>query len=289
MQPELIADYACEVGEGPLWHPTEKKLYWDDWGTGRIFRFAPATGEHEVFHKGPMIGGFTVQADGALLLFMEGPSAAVLRDGKLTYIVDGLPNEEGSHFNDIIADPAGRVFCGTVPAESRIADSVGRLYRLETDGSITAVVEGIGITNGLGFTPDRKHLYYTDSAAQKIYLFDYDQESGEISNQRVFVELSDGEALPDGMTVDADGYVWSAMWDGSSLVRYSPDGAEVMRVGFPAKKVSSVTFGGEDYSDMYVTTAAGENKAEEGSGAGALYRLRAGVRGVPEFRSRVGL
>jgi D-xylonolactonase len=91
------------------------------------------------------------------------------------------------------------------------------------------------------------------------------------------------------MTVDAEGYVWSARWDGGCLVRYAPDGSEERRITFPAKKVSSVTFGGPDYTDMYVTTAGGDKKAEEGPGAGALFRLRLGIQGVPEFRSRLGL
>jgi D-xylono/L-arabinono-1,4-lactonase len=91
------------------------------------------------------------------------------------------------------------------------------------------------------------------------------------------------------MTVDAEGYIWSARWDGGCLVRYAPDGTEDLRITFPAKKVSCVIFGGDDYTDMYVTTAGGQNKAEEGSGAGALFRLNLGIKGVPEFRSRIGL
>ena len=142
----------------------------------------------------------------------------------------------------------------------------------------------------MGFTPDGRGMYYTDSLARNIYLFDYDVESGELSNQRVFVETPEGEGFgPDGMTVDAEGCVWSAIWDASSLVRYTPDGVEERRFRFPAKKVSSVTFGGGDYTDLYVTSAGGDDRAAEGDGAGALFRLSPGVQGVPEFRSRVGI
>jgi D-xylonolactonase len=150
------------------------------------------------------------------------------------------------------------------------------------------LLDDVDISNGMGFTPDRKQMYYTDTPKREIYLFDYDQDTGDITSRRVFVRTPEGEGMPDGMTVDAEGYIWSARWDGSCLVRYSPDGREDRRIEFPAKKVSSVIFGGEDYTDMYVTTAGGDNKTEEGSGAGALFRINVGIRGVPEFPSQIG-
>lgn len=283
MKPELIADYECVVGEGPLWHPGEQRLYWTDIPTGRIFRYDPATGAHEQCYAGEVVGGFTIQADGALLLFMARGAIKTWREGKLTTILDEIPDERESRFNDVIADPSGHVFCGTMPTENQL----GRLYRLDTDGTLTKLLDGIGCSNGMGFTPDHKQMYYTDSFKHEIYLFDYDQDSGGIANQQVFVQTPEDEGFPDGMTVDAEGYVWSARWDGGCLVRYAPDGSEVLRINFPAKKVSSVTFGGPDYTDMYVTTAGGDDKAQEGSGAGALFRLNLGIQGVPEFPSRV--
>jgi len=285
MEPEIVADYACVTGEGPLWHPDEGRLYWVDIPAGRMFRYDPATGAHEECYSGEVVGGFTIQQDGALLLFMARGAVAVWRGGDLDYVLDEIPDERESRFNDVIADPAGRVFCGTMPTGER----PGRLYRLDTDRSITAVLDGIGCSNGMGFTPDRGRMYYTDSRAREIYLFDYDETSGSIANRRLFVRTRKGEGVPDGMTVDADGCVWSARWDGGCVVRSAPDGTEERRVRFPARKVSSVTFGGEDYADMYVTTAGGDKKEQEGAGAGALFRLDAGVRGVPEFRSRIGL
>lgn len=286
MEPGLIADYACRTGEGPLWHPLEGRVYWCDIPAGRMFRYDPATGAHEMFYEGEVVGGFTIQEDGALLLFGAGGSVRVWRDGLATTVIDRIPGEEDSRFNDVIADPAGRVFCGTMSSPSH----AGRLYRLDPDGSLRVVVERVGTSNGMGFTPDRRGMYYTDTRAREIYLYDYDAASGEIANRRVFVRLGDDEpGGPDGMTVDAEGYVWSARWDGGALYRYAPDGSQVQRVSFPARKVSSVIFGGPEYTDMYVTTAGGQDKAKEGAGAGALFRLRTGVRGVPEFSSRVGL
>ena len=285
MGPELIADYRCETGEGPLWHPMEGQVYWSDIPQGRIFRLNPFTRRHEQIYDGRVVGGYTIQSDGSLLLFMARCSVAVWRDGELEFIVDEIEAESDNRFNDVIADPMGRVFCGTMPTNTRSAT----LYRMDTDGSITTVLEGVGLSNGMGFTPDLKQMYYTDSLARKIYIFDYDIDSGDISNQRVFVETPDDGTIPDGMTVDAEGYVWGARWDGSSLYRYNPDGEQVAQIQFPARKVSSVIFGGVDLTDMYVTTAGGGNKAEEGPDAGGLFRLNVGVQGKPEFLSRVGL
>jgi len=251
-----------------------------------MYRYDPGTSIHEQVYDGELVGGFTIQSDGALLLFGARGAIRTWRDGRLEIVIAELPDERDSRFNDVFADPAGRVFCGTMPTQERL----GRLYRLESDGRISVVLEGIGCSNGMGLTPDRRHLYYTDSTRREIYLFDYDQASGELTNQRIFVRTSEDEGMPDGMTVDAAGYVWSARWDGWCLVRYAPDGTEERRIRFPAGQVSCPTFGGEDYSDLYVTTAGGQDRAANGPGAGALFRVRVpGVRGVPEFRSTISL
>jgi D-xylono/L-arabinono-1,4-lactonase len=284
MEPELIANYQCVTGEGPLWHPQEQRLYWVDIPRGRLFRFDPASGEHEEVLSGAgEIGGFTFQEDGSVLLFMDRGAVKLLRDGMLETIVEEIPDERETRFNDVFADVQGRVFCGTMPTKDRL----GRLYRLDPDRKLTLVLEGISCSNGMGLTLDRKQLYYTDSMVKKIYLFDYDQTTGELSNQRQFLDSSNEEGLPDGMTVDADGNIWSARWDGYRLTQYAPDGRELQRVKFPTKKVSSVIFGGPEYTDMYVTTAGGNNPGENGETAGALYRLRLGIKGLPEFPSKI--
>ena len=291
MEPEIVVDYRDEIGEGPMWHPKEQRLYWGDILKGLIYRYDPRTGEHGLIydHGGPA-SGFTFQEDGGLLLFLEEGGIALWREGELTYLVKKLPGEDGHRFNDVIADPVGRVFAGTM---SRLSDhgpapgTYGRLYRVDTDGSVTQVLDHIATSNGLGFTPDRKHMYYTDSVARKIYIFAYDQESGEIFDQRVFVETPDGRGLPDGMTVDSEGYVWSARAMDATVYRYTPDGKEERSIRFPANLVSSLMFGGADLTDIYVTTIGGEDRATNGSGAGALFRMNLGIKGMTEFYSRI--
>ncbi len=289
MEPEVIVDYECEVGELPTWHPIEKRLYWADATRGRLYRYDPATGENEQCYEGGHIGGITMQADGSLLLFKERGSVARWHDGEISYIIDGIPGEDNCPFNDVIADPQGRVFGGT----ASLTDEIGRFYRLDTDGSIHKLLDRVECSNGLGFTPDRKGMYYTETYTETetgaIHFFDYDAETGAISNQREFVKTQDGEGAPDGMTVDAEGCVWSAHYGGSSVVRYTPDGVEERRIRFPVKQVTSVAFGGDDYTDIYVTTLGGEDRARNGALAGALFRVNVGIKGVPEFYSRVGL
>jgi D-xylonolactonase len=291
LQPEMVVDERCVTGEGPLWHPDERRLYWTDIPTGRLFRYDPATGKHEQLYQGEQIGAFTIQEDGALLLFMARGAIKIWREGRdLETVFDEIPEERDTRFNDVIADPEGRVFCGTMSVKNADGQVMrpARLYRLDPDLTLTVVLEGVGTSNGLGFRPDLRQLYYADTPKREIYRFDYDRASGAIDNRQVFIHTPDHEGRPDGLTVDKEGYVWSAQWDGGCLVRYAPDGREDQRVMFPARKVSCPTFGGDDYGDLYVTTAGGQDREAEGSGAGALFRLRPKVGGVPEFRSRIG-
>jgi sugar lactone lactonase YvrE len=285
MEPEVVVDYELKIGENPLWNSEEGMVYWEDIHTGRIFRFDPVSGIHETVYEGDVVGAFTIQADGALLLFMENGSVKVFRDGSLTTVVEEIPEERGTRFNDVIADPEGRVFCGTMPGK----DHPASVYRLDRDGSITKVIEGVSLSNGMGFTPDLEKLYHTDTRKRTIYLYEYDRASGALGRRSVFVRTPEGEGKPDGMTVDSEGCVWSARWDGGCVVRYSTGGEEILRIPFPAKKVSSLTLGGRDYADLYVTTAGGDNRKEEGREAGALFRVKTAIQGVGEFRSRVAL
>jgi D-xylonolactonase len=282
-QLELIADYACEIGENPLWHPIEKRLYWCDIPNGRLFRYDPATATHEQCYEGKTIGGFTIQADGSLLLFMDQGTVALWREDAPLQLIAHVESERSSRFNDVIADPYGRVFCGTMSSEQ----SRGSLYRLDVDGSIHQILQNIGCSNGMAFTLDRRGFYYTDSFAREIYLFDYNREDGSIGNQRIFAHFNEADGLPDGVTLDAEDRLWCAMWDGSCIVRFLPNGAIDKKIQVPARKTSSLTFGGDDYTDVYITTAGGNTKEADGPLSGALFRLRAERPGLPEFFSRI--
>jgi sugar lactone lactonase YvrE len=282
-EPQVVSDYACQIGENPLWHPQEKRLYWADIPAGRLFRFEPKSGVHAEVHRGRPVGGFTIEASGGLLFFRDRGNVVLWRDGEISEIIDEVPTERGSRFNDVIADPAGRVFCGTMSSDH----SKGRLYRLDRDGRLTQLLDSIGCSNGMGFTPDLKGFYHADSFAREISSFDYCAETGALSNQRLFATIPECGGLPDGLTGDRDCRGWSALWDGSSVVRFSSDGEVEARVRFPTRKVSSLTFGGEDLHDLYVTTAGGHTRQHDGTAAGALFRIPSEAHGQAEFLSRI--
>ncbi|WP_123534551.1 SMP-30/gluconolactonase/LRE family protein [Halosimplex salinum] len=292
-EPRRVADTHCHTGEGPLWHPDEEVVYFLDIPEADLYRYDPAAESHErVLDAAGAIGGFTIQESGDLLLFCDEGRVQPWspESGLGDPLVESIDGEEDSRFNDVIADPEGRVYCGTMPSPD---GEPGALYRLDTDGSLTTVVEDAHLSNGLGFAPDGDHLYFTETEAGRISRYRYDRATGELADRETFLDTGDVSGYPDGMTVDAEGHVWSAFWDGGRVARYGPDGTERRRVEFPAKKVSAITFGGPDYDTAYVTTALGPGEGaagtreEEGEGAGALFEVDLGVGGVPEFRSRV--
>jgi len=284
-QPEIVADFRCRVGEGPGWHAQERCLYWVDIPAGRLLRYTPTTGQSIAFELGEPVGGFTIQKDGALLLFMARGAVRLWHDTFLATIIEDISAEHDTRFNDVIADPVGRVFCGTMSSPVH----AGRLYRLDNHGQLTVLLEGVGTSNGMGFSPDRSLFYHTDTRRQSIYAYDYDENTGAIKNPRVFAVVPKSEGAPDGLTVDTEGCVWSARWGGGCVVRYSPEGREILRVFLPAVKVSSLTFGGPDYTDIFITTAGGENRTENGPGAGALFRINLGIKGLPEYPSSIAV
>jgi len=282
--PELLVQERCATGEGPIWNPIDRHLYWIDIPRGRMYRYNPATRQHQIVFQWAIVGGFTVQADGSLLLFMERGRVQLWHKGQFTTIVEGIPAERDTRFNDVIADPRGRVFCGTMPGKSHPA----LLYRLDIDGTITLVLDNMGQANGMGFTPDGTKLYVTDTKAGTITRYRYDAATGELSNLEVFARLEGDYPVMDGLTVDADGRVWSARFGASCVVCYTSDGQEVGRIDLPTSRVTSAAFGGDDLRPLYITTAGGdETTPAEDPAAGGLFRVRMEVAGRPEFRSRV--
>lgn len=294
--PELVANAGCQIAEGPVWHPDEQCLYWTDIPAGQIYRFDPRNGNYQMVYRGEAVGGLTVQDDGALLLLGARGSVKVWRDGHVTDIILAeIPEERRTRFNDVIADPEGRIISGTMAERDANGEVVrhGHLYRLETSGEARSLFGNMGSPNGMGFTQDLLQMYMTDSTVgvQAIFRLDYDVGTGALSNRKMFHQapLNGSQGRPDGMTVDVEGCIWSARWDGAAVVRIGSDGVERERYALPVSKVTSVTFGGPDYTDLYITTATSGDPQEDRVGAGGLFRLRTETAGRPEFRSRIGL
>ena len=283
---ELIADYNCGNSEGPLWHAAHKRLYWTDIETGRMFWYDPAANKHEQCYDGDKVGGFTVQADGKLLLFRTKGNVVTFDNGKVVdTIIESIPEAHTGRFNDVIADPLGNVFAGTMVDQTN-----GKLYHFNKDASFKTILENQGCPNGMAFSKDLKIFYYTHSPEFTIWQFDRDVTSGDVTNKRPLVVADKADGFPDGMTIDSDDHFWSARWAGSCVIRLSPDVKETLRIELPCKNVSSVTFGGENYDQLYLTTAGAEDRAKNGETAGAIYRVTGhGFSGRPEYVSKIGL
>jgi D-xylonolactonase len=213
----------------------------------------------------------------------------LLKEGRLTTVIDGIAGEEDGRFNDVTAAPSGNVFCGTL---SHRQGGTGSLYHLRRDRTLQKVIDGVGVANGMGFSPDLTRFYFTDSdPARTVYGYQYHYADDTFHDETVFAHLPPESGLPDGLVVDAKGYVWSARWDGGKVIRFKPSGSIDTEIVIPgAKKVSSATFGGSEYRDMYVTTAGGGDKSANGENAGALFRIRfAKLAGQPDYRSRIDI
>jgi len=290
---EIIANDGNRCGEGPIWDGAKGRLLWTDIESDLVYEFVPATGEKRIISWDMNVAGIGLNRTGELVFAGAGGLHLWRGPGDYRTVITGHEGETLA-FNDLIVDPQGRVYAGTVYWGPNGMEKRGKLYLIETDGTARVVDEGIELANGLGFSPDARTLYFADSAARAIYAYDVAEETGALSNRRVFVRVPDTEGIPDGLTVDADGCVWSAQWYGSQIVRYDPDGAVERRVRLPITQVSSVAFGGENWNDLYITTA-GESwpshLAPPGydfqtlNVGGALYRLRLDVQGRPEYRA----
>jgi D-xylonolactonase len=275
-----VANYHCRVGENPLWHEQEGRIYWEDIDTGRLFWANHQTLEHRCFYQGEVVGGFTFQADGSMLLF-EADRISVLEAETLDRRVLRSGIDAGmQRFNDVIADPEGRVYAGTIGR----TDESGGVYRIDLDGSVSCLWKGTGCANGMGFSLDLRQFYWTCSTTRRIFVFDYDRKTGALERRRLLYAAPVDEGLPDGLAIDENDQLWSARWDGQAVLRISPDGKLLDRVELPVPKVSSVAFGGPERDTLYVTTAGGW---DESGADGTLYRLSVGVRGRAEYRSRI--
>ncbi len=286
---EIVAKTPDIVGENPLWNPDDRRLYWTDNRSQRVLRLDPATSAVETVVEGHSFYAFTFQADGSLLLFMDHTKVATAQAGGLVrLLIDGLPGEGESRFNDVVADRLGRVVAGVVPPEG----GTGSLHSLGLDGSAILLATDLEMPNGMAFSSDDRLLYVAETRGRRISLFDYDLDSGGVSNRRAFIDLSGEEGgSPDGITLDAEACLWVALSGGWSVVRYDPAGAEIARVKFPARKITSIGFGGVDLRTAYATSSSrqptpGEEIGPEG---GALFAFRPGVPGVLDHRSSVSV
>ena len=251
---ELVVPSAAQLGEAPLWSPDERALYWLDLLDPRLHRWSSEHGHSERALDAPApLGAITLTRDPgvAVLTSAAGISLLNLRDGTTTQLLDPLARLPHLHFNDAKVDRAGRLWLGTADQEE--VDPRAVLYLLDGAGMSVADA-GFAVCNGPAFSRDGSVVYFSDSNARTVLTYRL-TDDGTLLDRRVFARFAPDEGYPDGLTVDADGFVWVAHWDGGRVSRFAPDGEldRVLRV--PAPNVTSVAFGGEDLGTLFVTTA----------------------------------
>lgn len=282
---ELALDARADLGEGPLWDAATQRLYWVDIMTARVNAFSPATGETRSWATGEPVGAAVLHAGGGLLLALQsGFSTLDLETGALTPVAShgAAP---GIRMNDGKVDSGGRFWAGTMAFDMR--PGAAALYRLDPSGEVTLQVPGVAISNGLDWSPDLATMYYIDTPTRRVDAFDYDKATGAISNRRPFLHIEEDVGWPDGMTVDAAGNLWVALWGGSAVRCYSPQGKLEGIVRVPAVQSSSCAFGGPDLADLYITSARtglAENVLEENPTNGSLFVVLTGAKGRAPHR-----
>jgi sugar lactone lactonase YvrE len=275
---DVVLDARARLAEGPLWDSRAACLRWVDITRGQVHRFDPAAGTDTWFEVGEDVGTVAVRESGGLVLATTSGLHTCADDGsERTLLHEVATDPPGGRFNDGKADPWGRFWAGTMLDGQ---DGAAGFYRLDPDGSLHQILTGVSCSNGLGWSPDGATMYYIDTKIGGVDAFDHDPATGAVTGRRRFVDIDRG--WPDGLTVDADGAVWVALWDGWGLRRFAPDGRLLATVEVPAQRVTSCAFGGPDLSMLYVTTArAGLRSFDDQPHAGALFACTPGVGGLP--------
>lgn len=281
---EPVFDGVCDLGEGPLWSQRERAFYWID-VTGRIvWRHDIGTGKTVSHSVSGMPGSIATRKSGGIIAaFRTGLALVDLDTGeerKLPAPIDfGI-----ERFNDGKCDRRGRFFAGTM--DKTIAAPIAGLYRVDPDLTVTKVAGDIQLSNGLAWSPDNKTLYHNESRPGHVYAYDYDIETGAVENRRIHIDFAAANRHPDGSTIDAEGCLWIAEVGDWSIGRYDPDGKRMGGIKVPTQRVTSVMFGGDDLSTLYITSMRYNLSPEQLASqplAGRVFAAQPGVKGIPEI------
>lgn len=280
---DVLTDIKTVLGEGPVWSVAEQAIYWIDVIDRKVFRHNLASKKTEQFVVTGMPGCIALRKDGGLIAaFRTGLALVSLERGEETKIPSKI-DFGMERFNDGKCDRRGRLFAGTMDKTTN--NTIGGLYRVDADHSVTKVADDIRLSNGIAWSPDDRVMYHNDSRPGYVYAYDYDIATGVPSNRRVHIDLSSTPYNPDGCTVDAEGYLWLAEVNSGRVGRYAPDGRRVGGIDLPTDRVSSVMFGGPNLDMLFITTMTYNLTPEQLAAqplAGRLFVAYPGVKGLPE-------
>jgi L-arabinonolactonase len=285
--PSLLHDARATLGEGPVWDASRGVLWWVDIKQRTLHSFRPDLGGLSGAPAGQwslsgQVGCLGLWGADRLIIALEDsiygfdPATATLaRHGTLA------PEAGATRFNDGKVDPTGRFWAGTL--DDTTYPATGALYSIEAGGQHKRRLSGICCSNGIGWAPDGRTMYFTDSMRRVIRAFDFSPETGAITRQRDFAHIP-APAVPDGLAVDAEGCVWSALWDGSAIARFAPDGRQIAGVPMPVPRPTSCAFGGADMRTLFITSASIDltpAQRDESPASGGLFAMRTDTPGVP--------
>ena len=280
---ELLLDAGALLGESPVWHAAEARLYWVDIDGRKIHRTDPASGADEVMELAEQVGCIAPRAGGGLVAALENGCALIDGWGATPRAFGAavLADKPEQRFNDGRVDTLGRLWAGSLTSDK--ANPAATLYRLDPDGSLTEILHGLTTSNGAAFSPDGRIFYHADTPTHAIRAYDVDAAAGTLSGGRVFHQFEFGNGRPDGAAVDAEGCYWSALWDGWRIVRFSPAGELLQTVELPVQRPTMIAFGGPDLETAFVTSA-GKNLTDEERKtqphAGGIFTFRVDVPGL---------
>jgi L-arabinonolactonase len=279
---EVIANDGALVAESPTWSASEHALYWLDGRSDAIYRIDLRSGARSSWATPAKVNALGLRAAGGLIVAMKSGIATLdTATGIFTHVVRPAPYTQTMRMNDGKVDRVGRFWFGTMHDDA--ADAGGHVYRLDANGTLATIDAGYTIPNGFAWSPDDRTMYLADSHLRTIFAYDFDAASGEARNRRPFAQTAEG-TMPDGATIDAKGYLWSANIEGWGIARFAADGTLDRRLELPVQRPTSVIFGGEDLSTLFITTASRRLTPEQLSAqplAGAILAVRVDVPGLP--------
>lgn len=272
---EQLTDPVAEHGEGPVWFDGPGHLRWVDMLDGDVLAL-DAGGAVSRRHVGTVAAALRPRSHGGFVVALERCFALDDGDGSPLRPLPPLWDHAGVRMNEGTCDPEGRFYCGSMAYDQ--TPGAGALYRLDPDGTVHVVLQGCSISNGLDWSPDGSTAYYVDTPTQRIDAFDY-STSGDLKNRRVLVSIPADAGAPDGLTVDSEGAIWVALYGGSAVHRYLPDGSLDTVITLPVSQVTACTIGGASLDSLYITTSRLGLPADTEPEAGAIFRFEHVPRG----------
>ena len=283
---QCVLDAKASLGECPIWSVAEQVLYWIDINAPALHRFDPASQQDIAMPMPESIGCFALRAQGGFVAALRSGIWIVSPNGALERKIAGAPYDQKSfRFNDGRCDPRGRLFAGTM--NERRDGYTAALYRIDGDGTLTEVIGGIMISNGLAWSPDGATMYHADTPTRTIRAYDYDIATGTPSNPQTFARFSGETERPDGGAVDSAGNYWIAFYRAGKIAQISPSGSVIAQYPIPAMCPTMCAFGGADLKTLYATTARQMREADELARlpqSGGVFAMRVDVAGLPEPR-----